>query len=180
RAGGSDHEGANRGGGGTRRLRRRAAAARERSGRAPCQHRGGRRQQRRLRCDRTRRRRRARGGAGGLDAAHSCERRRGAACVPLPAPRLKIARALPTPKPIVRHLPNLICLIRLALIWPIVVTLHAGRHVPALVLFMSAAVSDGLDGYLAKRFNWTSEQIGRASWRERGVGRGGTAASDKD
>src|SRR6184192_2659824 len=91
RAGGGDHEGANRGGGGTRRLRRRAAAARERSGRAPCQHRGGRSQQRRLRCDRTRRRRRARGGAGGLDAAHSCQRRRGAACVPLPAPRLKIA-----------------------------------------------------------------------------------------
>jgi cardiolipin synthase len=57
----------------------------------------------------------------------------------------------------VRHLPNVICLIRLGLIWPIVVTLHAGRYVPALALFMAAAVSDGLDGYLAKRFDWTSE-----------------------
>jgi cardiolipin synthase (CMP-forming) len=27
----------------------------------------------------------------------------------------------------------------------------------ALALFFAAAVSDGLDGYLAKRFNWTSE-----------------------
>jgi cardiolipin synthase (CMP-forming) len=57
----------------------------------------------------------------------------------------------------VRHLPNLICLIRLALIWPIATALHAGQQLPALGLFMAAAVSDGLDGYLAKRFNWTSE-----------------------
>lgn len=56
-----------------------------------------------------------------------------------------------------RHLPNLISVIRLALIWPILVTLHAGKYIPALALFMAAAVSDGLDGYLAKRFNWTSE-----------------------
>ena len=55
------------------------------------------------------------------------------------------------------HLPNLICLVRLALIWPILAALHAGQHVAALLLFVSAAVSDGLDGYLAKRFNWTSE-----------------------
>ncbi len=56
-----------------------------------------------------------------------------------------------------RHLPNLICLIRPAPIGPIVVALNAGRYVTALVLFTAAAVSDGLDGYLAKRFNWTSE-----------------------
>jgi len=57
----------------------------------------------------------------------------------------------------VRHLPNLICLIRLVLIWPIVTWLHAGRYGMALALFIVAAASDGLDGYLAKRFNWTSE-----------------------
>jgi cardiolipin synthase len=57
----------------------------------------------------------------------------------------------------VRHLPNLICLVRLALIWPIARALHAGQDAPALALFLLAAVSDGLDGYLAKRFNWTSE-----------------------
>jgi len=58
---------------------------------------------------------------------------------------------------IVRHLPNLICLIRIALIWPIATALQAGELRTALALFVAAAVSDGLDGYLAKRFNWTSE-----------------------
>jgi cardiolipin synthase len=57
----------------------------------------------------------------------------------------------------VRHLPNLICLFRLALIWPVATALQAGEYGLALGLFMAAAVSDGLDGYLAKRFNWTSE-----------------------
>jgi cardiolipin synthase len=57
----------------------------------------------------------------------------------------------------VRHLPNLICIIRLALVWPVVAALAQGKSLLALALFMVAAVSDGLDGYLAKRFNWTSE-----------------------
>lgn len=56
-----------------------------------------------------------------------------------------------------RHIPNLICLLRLALIWPIATLLHAGRYELALVLFVVAAVSDGLDGFLAKRYNWISE-----------------------
>jgi cardiolipin synthase (CMP-forming) len=57
----------------------------------------------------------------------------------------------------VRHLPNLICILRLALIWPVAAAMAAGNFRQALVLFVVAAVSDGLDGYLAKRFNWTSE-----------------------
>ena len=55
-----------------------------------------------------------------------------------------------------RHLPNLICLLRLALIWPIATSLNGGRYRVALALFIAAAVSDSLDGYLAKRFGWTS------------------------
>jgi cardiolipin synthase (CMP-forming) len=57
----------------------------------------------------------------------------------------------------VRHLPNLICLVRLALIWPVATALYGGRYALALALFVLAAISDGLDGYLAKRFNWVSE-----------------------
>jgi cardiolipin synthase (CMP-forming) len=57
----------------------------------------------------------------------------------------------------VRHLPNIICLVRLALIWPIAIALYDGRYGLALALFVLAAISDGLDGYLAKRFNWISE-----------------------
>ena len=55
-----------------------------------------------------------------------------------------------------RHLPNIICLCRIALIWPIVDGLLGGAYERALLLFMIAALSDGLDGWLAKRFGWTS------------------------
>jgi cardiolipin synthase len=60
----------------------------------------------------------------------------------------------------VRHLPNLICIARVALMWPIIVALKNDRPGLALVLFVIAAVSDGLDGYLAKRYGWTSD-LGR-------------------
>lgn len=59
-----------------------------------------------------------------------------------------------------RHLPNAICLLRIALVWPIVVAIERGAWSSALTLFVIAAVSDGLDGYLAKRFGWTSD-LGR-------------------
>jgi len=55
-----------------------------------------------------------------------------------------------------RHLPNLICLVRIALVWPTLDALRAGAYWAALALFIVAALSDGLDGYLAKRFGWTS------------------------
>lgn len=59
-----------------------------------------------------------------------------------------------------RHLPNIICLIRIVLIVPLVAAMLAGRQTQILVLFTVAAVSDALDGYLAKRFGWTSD-LGR-------------------
>jgi cardiolipin synthase len=46
---------------------------------------------------------------------------------------------------------------RLALVWPVATALYGGRYALALALFVLAAISDGLDGYLAKRFNWISE-----------------------
>jgi len=57
----------------------------------------------------------------------------------------------------VRHLPNLICIARIALIWPIIAALENANYDFALLLFAVAAVSDGLDGFLAKRFGWTSD-----------------------
>ena len=51
--------------------------------------------------------------------------------------------------------PNFICLLRIALTVPIVVLLAEGRYDQTLVLFAIAAVSDILDGYLAKTFGWT-------------------------
>jgi cardiolipin synthase (CMP-forming) len=58
---------------------------------------------------------------------------------------------------ILRHLPNLICVARIALAWPIVAALRDANYDAAILVFAMAAVSDGLDGYLAKRFHWTSE-----------------------
>jgi cardiolipin synthase len=55
-----------------------------------------------------------------------------------------------------RHLPNLICVMRIALIWPTIDSLYGGDYWTALALVAVCAVSDGLDGWLAKRFNWTS------------------------
>jgi cardiolipin synthase (CMP-forming) len=55
-----------------------------------------------------------------------------------------------------RHLPNIICLIRIGLIWPILRSLEQGNYQITLALFFVAAMSDGLDGFLAKRFGWTS------------------------
>ncbi|MDR2214267.1 MAG: CDP-alcohol phosphatidyltransferase family protein [Nevskiaceae bacterium] len=55
-----------------------------------------------------------------------------------------------------RHIPNLICLFRIVLIAPLLLAMRDGHQVQVLVLFTAAAVSDGLDGYLAKRFGWTS------------------------
>lgn len=59
-----------------------------------------------------------------------------------------------------RHIPNLICLLRIALIVPLVLAMREGQQERIVVLFLIAAVSDGLDGYLAKRFGWTSD-LGR-------------------
>jgi cardiolipin synthase len=56
-----------------------------------------------------------------------------------------------------RHLPNAICILRILMTLPIVVALEQGQYGFALSLFAVAAVSDGVDGYLAKRFGWISE-----------------------
>jgi cardiolipin synthase len=43
---------------------------------------------------------------------------------------------------------------RIALVVPIVVSIWSGQYVQALVLIFVAGVSDGVDGYLAKTFDW--------------------------
>ena len=55
-----------------------------------------------------------------------------------------------------RHLPNIICVLRIVLVWPIAAALVAHEYLTALALFFVAGLSDGVDGFLAKRFNWTS------------------------
>ncbi len=55
-----------------------------------------------------------------------------------------------------KDLPNLISLLRILLVGPVVWAITEQRFSAAFSLFSVAAVSDALDGLLAKRFHWTS------------------------
>jgi len=55
-----------------------------------------------------------------------------------------------------RHLPNLISAARILLVGPIIWSLLQREFGLAIVLFVIAGASDGLDGYLAKRYGWSS------------------------
>lgn len=55
-----------------------------------------------------------------------------------------------------RWLPNAISILRILLILPILELIIRGNYHVALLLFFFAGFSDGLDGYLAVRFNWQS------------------------
>ncbi|WP_078120788.1 CDP-alcohol phosphatidyltransferase family protein [Thiosocius teredinicola] len=55
-----------------------------------------------------------------------------------------------------RHLPNAISVARIILVGPIVLALLERKFETAIWLFLVAGASDGLDGFLAKRFGWSS------------------------
>lgn len=53
-------------------------------------------------------------------------------------------------------IPNIITVMRMILIIPFAYFAWHQDYVAALVIFLIAGISDGLDGLLAKRFNWQS------------------------
>jgi cardiolipin synthase len=53
-----------------------------------------------------------------------------------------------------RWLPNAISIMRIVLIVPILYCIVDGQYDVALILFFVAGFSDGVDGFLAKRFDW--------------------------
>jgi len=53
-----------------------------------------------------------------------------------------------------RWLPNAICVLRMLLVVPLVLLLLDKSYVAALGVLVVAGLSDGLDGYLAKTFDW--------------------------
>jgi cardiolipin synthase (CMP-forming) len=57
----------------------------------------------------------------------------------------------------VRQIPNLITLVRILLTVPIALALVHRQLETTLILFAIAALSDALDGFLARRFGWQSE-----------------------
>lgn len=54
------------------------------------------------------------------------------------------------------HLPNIISFLRILLVIPVVWALLQGYFGYGLLLFAVAGISDGLDGFLAKRYGWQS------------------------
>lgn len=55
-----------------------------------------------------------------------------------------------------RNLPNLISALRIVLVVPLLATILLGRYEAALTIAVVAGASDGVDGYLARRFRWQS------------------------
>lgn len=55
-----------------------------------------------------------------------------------------------------RDIPNIISVMRILLTLPVVYFLLQREYTSALILFAVAGFSDGLDGYLAKHYNWQS------------------------
>lgn len=51
-------------------------------------------------------------------------------------------------------LPNAVSLLRIGLVAPILLLILGGQYGWALTLFFAAGFSDGIDGYLAKRYDW--------------------------
>lgn len=56
-----------------------------------------------------------------------------------------------------RNIPNIITVLRLLLLIPIAYTLLEAKYRWAFGFFFLAGISDGLDGFLARYFQWTSK-----------------------
>ncbi len=59
-----------------------------------------------------------------------------------------------------RQIPNLVTFSRIVLTIPVVWLLYRGDYWPALVLLAVAGLTDALDGYLVRRYDWGTE-LGR-------------------
>jgi cardiolipin synthase len=56
-----------------------------------------------------------------------------------------------------RSLPNLLCVLRMLLVYPTALGILEGRYQFVLALFLLAAFTDGVDGFLARQFGWATE-----------------------
>ncbi len=55
-----------------------------------------------------------------------------------------------------KDIPNIITVLRFLMVPPTLLLLLEERYTLALLIFAIAGLSDGIDGYLAKRYHWTS------------------------
>ena len=54
------------------------------------------------------------------------------------------------------QLPNLLTLLRMGAVPVLILFLHNGHYDVALVIFLAAGITDGLDGWIAKRFGFVT------------------------
>ena len=55
-----------------------------------------------------------------------------------------------------RQIPNFLTFLRILMVLPFAASLHYEYYRQALALFFIAGLSDGIDGFIARRFNWKS------------------------
>lgn len=56
-----------------------------------------------------------------------------------------------------KYIPNVISVLRILLVFPTVYLLLQHQYSHALIFFMLAGLSDGLDGFLARRYGWVTK-----------------------
>ena len=54
-------------------------------------------------------------------------------------------------------IPNLLSLVRIILAYPILLYFYIEEYLISLGLFLIAALTDALDGFLARTFNWRTD-----------------------
>jgi len=54
-------------------------------------------------------------------------------------------------------IPNLLSIIRIALVYPILNNIYLGNFKISIVFFLVASLTDALDGFLARKMNWQTE-----------------------
>jgi cardiolipin synthase len=54
--------------------------------------------------------------------------------------------------PLLQSIPNLLTLTRIGAVPVLILFLREGQYAPALAVFLAAGITDGLDGWIAKRF----------------------------
>jgi len=54
-------------------------------------------------------------------------------------------------------IPNLLTIVRIALVYPILNNIYLGNFEISIIYFIVASITDGLDGLIARKMNWQTE-----------------------
>jgi len=57
-------------------------------------------------------------------------------------------------------IPNLLSIVRIALVYPILNNIFLGNFIVSIIYFIIAAITDALDGFLARKMDWQT-QLGK-------------------